>query len=141
MTYFDANIFVFAACDQTEIGSNARVLINDIQEGRRTVSTSALTYDEVVWGVRKSLGKEAADRAGELFLALPHLQLIEVKRETITEAHHLVKHFNLKPRDAIHFATMRLERETEIVSEDPDFDALPGIKRIALREVNFPRKD
>ncbi|MBI2668331.1 type II toxin-antitoxin system VapC family toxin [Candidatus Woesearchaeota archaeon] len=117
-------------CDWDSLGLKS--FIEKVQRGEQTAITSALTYDEIVWAVRKILGKEAAARAAELFLFLPHLGIREVRRETIIEAHDLMKHFNLKPRDAIHLATMRLENETEIISEDPDFDIVPEIKRIML---------
>lgn len=136
MTYIDANVFIFAAGDRTPLGIAARRIIKDIQEGKLSACTCALTYDEVMWGVRKLLDKEKSYLAGELFLSLPHLRLTEVQRETITEAHHFITHFDLKPRDAIHLAAMRLENEKEIISEDPDFDRIPGIKRISLSLKN-----
>ncbi|MEK6950442.1 MAG: type II toxin-antitoxin system VapC family toxin [Nanoarchaeota archaeon] len=134
MTYLDANVFIFAACDQSPLGEAARQIIRQVQSGKCRASTSVLSYDEVVWGTRKKLNKEAGFLAGEFLLSLPHLAMKDVKRETITEAHHLIKHFNVKPRDAIHAATMRLENEQVLVSEDPDFDIISGIKRLSLLE-------
>lgn len=136
MAYLDANVFIFAASDQGNLGIAAREIILEVQRGKREAITSALTYDEVVWGVRKILNKEKAYLAGELFLALPHLTLAEANRQTLSEAHHLIKHLNLKPRDAIHLATMHLHHEQIIVSEDPDFDHIPGIKRISLEDFS-----
>ncbi len=137
MTYIDANVFIFAASEEGEVGDAARTVVKSIIKGQREACTSVLTYDEVVWGVRKKLlDKEKGHWAGELFLSLPHLSLVDATREVITEAHHLMKHLNLKPRDAIHLATMHREKEREIISEDPDFDKIPGITRIPL----LPRK-
>lgn len=132
MTYIDANVFIFAASDKSHVGTGARKIIAAIQHGSLPASTCTLTYDEVVWGVRKMLTPDDGIVAGELLLQLTHLNIKEVRRETIVEAHHLMKHFNLKPRDAIHLASMRLEGETEIISEDPDFDSITGITRIPI---------
>jgi len=132
MTYLDANVFIFAACDLSPIGEAARKILRMVQEGDQKAITSALTYDEVVWGIRKLLGKEKSQWVGELFLFISHLSIKEVTRETLSEAQHFMKHYNLDPRDAIHLATMRLENEGEIISEDADFDAVPFIKRIPL---------
>ena len=132
MTYLDANVFIFAACDLSPIGEAARKILRMVQEGDQKAITSALTYDEVVWGIRKLLGKEKSQWVGELFLFISHLSIKEVTRETLSEAQHFMKHYNLDPRDAIHLATMRLENESEIISEDADFDVVPFIKRIPL---------
>lgn len=141
MTYFDANVFIFAACDEGRLGEAARLIVHQVQAGKHRAATSTLSYDEVVWGIRKKLDKERGLIGGELLLSLSHLVMKEVRRETIAEAHHLIKHFNLKPRDAIHAATMFLENEHIIVSEDPDFDVISGIKRISLLKFSQDLKN
>ena len=40
---------------------------------------------------------------------------------------------SLKPRDSIHAATMKFHNVTTIVSEDRDFDSVPGIKRLSAK--------
>ena len=137
MSYIDANVFIFAACDSGKLGNASRALIKAIECGQQTASTSALTYDEVVWGVRKGLDKEKSFLVGELFLSLTHLLIKDVNRNTISEAQHLMKLHNLKPRDALHLATMRLEHESEIISEDPDFDVVPWVTRVSLSKVKI----
>ena len=132
MTYVDANVFIFAAVDPGELGQAARQILAQIIRGKLPATTSALTYDEVVWGIRKAFDKEKSYLAGELFLQLPHLLIQEANRKVVMEAHHLMKHHNLKPRDAIHLATMSVTNEKHIISEDPDFDHLLGIVRIPL---------
>ncbi|MBS7626586.1 hypothetical protein KEJ51_06075 [Candidatus Bathyarchaeota archaeon] len=46
--YLDANIFVYAALNQKEIGDRARLLLREIQEGKPRAFTSAITFDELV---------------------------------------------------------------------------------------------
>ncbi|MBI5392893.1 type II toxin-antitoxin system VapC family toxin [Candidatus Woesearchaeota archaeon] len=139
MVYIDSNIFVFASLDYDKLSDLSQKIISQIEQRKCIVFTSVLTYDEVVWNIRKHLSKEASFIAGELFLSLSNLIVKDVTKNTIFEAHHLMKQYFLKPRDAIHLATMILENETEILSEDSDFDKIPTIKRISIAE--FCRKN
>ncbi len=139
MTYVDANVFVYATLS-TEQGEYARNIINLIEQNKGRFLTSCLTYDEVVWSVRKLFDKDKAQEAGSLFLALLQLKLKEVNRETLVEAHNLAKQFSLKPRDAIHLATLILADEKEIISEDADFDKIKGIQRITMKEFLTNKK-
>lgn len=69
--YLDSNVFIYAALNQEDIGDRARSLLKEVQEGKQPASTSALTFDELVWAVKKHRDLEEAVIAGEAFLGLP----------------------------------------------------------------------
>ena len=53
MLYLDANVFIYAAINTQEIGEKARTLLQKIQQGDQQGATSALTFDEVFWSIKK----------------------------------------------------------------------------------------
>lgn len=50
--------------------------------------------------------------------------------EVLRAARHLMAGGNVRGRDAVHAATALSAGFSEIVSCDPDFDAIPGLRRI-----------
>ncbi|MBI5553228.1 MAG: type II toxin-antitoxin system VapC family toxin [Candidatus Diapherotrites archaeon] len=134
MIYIDANVFVYAILDSAKTGNAARKIIGAIQEGKTSAGTSALTFDEIVFVVRKNRGGEAALTAGETFIRMNNLRIFPTDRETITRAIEQIRKYGLHPRDAIHLATMEQHQLTEIISEDRDFEKITKIKRTTLSE-------
>jgi predicted nucleic acid-binding protein len=129
--YIDSNIFIFAAVDQTELGDNCRKLLDKIQNNELTCGSSYLTIDEVIWVIKKKLGKENAVRIAKASLSLP-VKWIEVGR---TIMFRMIEHFNdnnLDPRDCLHLSSMREAGINTILSEDTDFDDVKGIKRLGV---------
>jgi len=57
--------------------------------------------------------------------------------EVLTRALDLAGNSELGGRDAVHAATALTAGFEEIVSADRDFDAVPGLRRIAPAEVSF----
>ena len=53
MLYLDANIFIYSTINTQELGKSARLLLGRIQQGEEKAITSALTYDEVFWAIKK----------------------------------------------------------------------------------------
>ncbi len=133
MTYLDANVFIEAILGQLNSQEQAMRLIEAIEKYPKKFITSALTYDEVFWIIQKNMGKSAAIQACQLFIENNNLQVLDINRLVLFEASHLIEKYNLKPRDALHAATMILENEQEIISEDKDFDILP-FKRFSIKE-------
>lgn len=125
--YIDANIFLQG------------ILYNDKQTKEILLKlvnqeflgyTSILTWDELVFVVRKFLGEEIAIREGEKFLRMPNLFFIDANKSIIINAQNLVKKYALKPRDAIHISSALANGIHEIISLDRDFDKIKEIKRV-----------
>ena len=61
-----------------------------------------------------------------------NLEVKEVPALIPLRALDFMEKHRLKPRDAFHVALMEHFGEREIVSDDTDFDRVPGIKRIKI---------
>ena len=132
MLYLDANVFIFAALNTEEYGAKAVSLLREIQSGKEQAITSALTFDEIFWAIKKNRGIEKAIESGEAFLNFPNLELILADREVISSALQIIREYHLAPRDAIHAATAIAEKANCIVSADADFDKVKRLKRRPL---------
>ncbi len=130
--YIDANIFIHAVNNAAPEGIRAQQVIFLLAGGRTSAITSFVTIDEVMRALQKINGREAAARAAEAMLHIRGLQLVGLDLAIISEAIHIYKHEGLRPRDAIHLATMREKGITAILSTDADFDKIPSIKRVKL---------
>ena len=130
MTYLDANIFVYAAINNGEIGHKCREILTKISKNNFSAYTSSLTWDEVVHAIWKKEGKEKALEEGKLFLQLPNIIYLNVTPTIIFKSQEIIEKYNLKPRDSIHTASMIINGIKEIISDDPHFDKIKEIKRI-----------
>ncbi len=133
IAYLDSNVFIYAALDAGERGNHAGYILNGVQDSKITAVTSALTFDEVVFAVQKHKGADAALKAGEAFLHMGNLIILDVSRYTLSEAFGAMKEFSLAPRDAIHYATMKINKIHELVSEDSHFDRVRPLRRYGLK--------
>jgi predicted nucleic acid-binding protein len=131
MLYLDSNVFIYAAINTKDLGENARALLQKIQQGEIRAKTSALTFDEVFWAVRKH-DVEAAFEACQALLNFPNLDIVPVDRELVIFALQLIKEHHLAPRDAIHAATAIAGKANAIVSTDAHFDKIEELKRRTL---------
>ena len=132
MLYLDANVFIYAALNTEDYGPKAVCLLHKIQQGEEQAMTSALTFDETFWVVKKNRGFEKALEAYAALLNFPNLEIIPTDRELSSSALQLISEFHLAPRDAIHAATTIAEKADCIVSTDTDFDRVKGLKRRPL---------
>ena len=130
--YLDANVFIFAALNTEEDGDKAVILLKKIQQGEEQAITSALTFDEVLWEVKRNRGIEKALETAEAMLNFPNLKIIPTDREVARSAIQIIKECNLAPRDAIHAATAIAEKVDFIVSTDAHFDRVKELKRKKL---------
>ena len=137
MKYLDANVFIYLALSE---GSESKAIaakniIEKVVEGSFVSATSSLTWDELVWVVKKFEGKEVAKEEGRKFISLPKLKILSVGESTLYAAQDLVAAYGLKPRDAIHAACCIENGIEEIISDDSDFDGIDGLKRTKLEDA------
>jgi predicted nucleic acid-binding protein len=130
--YLDANVFIFAALNTEEKGKKALALLSKIQLGEEQAITSALTFDEVYWAVKKNRGMEKALETAEAMLNFPNLEIISADREVASLALQIIREYQLAPRDAIHAATAIKEKAETFVSTDAHFDKVKEVKRKPL---------
>jgi predicted nucleic acid-binding protein len=128
-TYIDSPVFVYAALEPGKTGAKARRFIAEIEQGTITGSTSALTFDEAFWKIKKKRDKKTAiDVTGRL-LTIPFLEFVDVNVNILWKALEIIKGYGLDPRDAIHAATAISTGREIIISEDKDFDRIKELKR------------
>ncbi len=137
MIYIDSNIFIYAAVYQDDKGNNARKLIKKITDGEIIATTSALTFDEVFWIVKKERNIEMALEAGKALLLMQNLKFLKVDDTVLWQAYNLIEKHKLDPRDAIHAACAIIHGVYTIISEDSDFDIIKEFERKGLDNLEL----
>ena len=132
--YIDSNIFIFAAMDKTILGENCRKVLDMIQDQDLTCASSYLAIDEVIWILKKNMGKENAVKISKASLSLP-IKWIDVDRSIITGMIEQFEDNTLDPRDSLHLASMKAAGINTVLSEDTDFDKIKGVKRLSVEEL------
>ena len=135
MKYIDSNVFILPVVYDTKVENKAEAAKNiliKIADGDLNAATSFLTWDEIVWTVRKLINPKIAAKEGGKFLQFPNLELLEVKRNVIDKAQEIVKKYGIKPRDAIHAASAIENGIKEMISDDSDMDKIKEITRVSL---------
>ena len=127
--YIDANIFLYAALYADTRAEACRRVLEAIVNRQCDAYASVLVWDEVAYGVWRLLGKEHAVTQAEKLLRFPHLRFLACDGSIVAKAQTFMTEIGLKPRDAIHAATALGAGIVCIVSEDADFDAVPGLQR------------
>ncbi|TLY15369.1 MAG: PIN domain-containing protein [Thaumarchaeota archaeon] len=107
----------------------ARSLLRDVQTGKLEATSSALTFDELVWAVKRNRTSEDAIASGEAFLNMPRLRLVDVDGNILARALALMRKYRLDPRDSIHAASALTEGAELIISTDKHFDKIREIRR------------
>ena len=131
MIYLDANIFMYLITGESQQSESCLSIINKVITGKMEACTSLLTWDEVLYALKREIGRERALEESRKFLEIPSLLFIEVNGAVITKAQMMTELYHLNPRDAIHAATAILNGCKEIFSDNPDFDRVKGLKRVA----------
>lgn len=129
--YIDSNIFLNALLKNNKEKTDSIRVIKEIITGKIKASTSTLTWDEVTHVLKKYLGKKIAEKQGEKFLKMPNLEFIPTTREIIFKSQELFSKYGINSRDAIHAASA-ISTNSEILSQDADFDKIKELKRISL---------
>jgi predicted nucleic acid-binding protein len=135
LAYVDTNVFLYPVLYTKDVDPRVRkadeILVR-IAKGELLAYTSTLTWDEVVWAVRKTMGKNEAINQGQKLLGFTNLQFISVDEKILSQAQTLISTYYLKPRDAVHAASAISRKLETIISDDQDFDEIKEIKRSPL---------
>ena len=132
MYYFDANVFILPQIYDESIKEvkKAKEYLIKLASGEVEGCTSTLTWDEIVYTIRKHAGKNESQIAGRKFLSFPNLKIVSIDFEILLKAQEIVENFNVMPRDAIHASCALKFCNGKMISNDLDFDKIAGIKRI-----------
>lgn len=131
--YIDSNVFIFPIIyGDSGNGAEATHILRRIESRQLTAYTSVLTWDEVVWVVRKSLGEADAIESGRKLVRFPNLRFIEASESIVAKGQSLIEKYQLKPRDAIHCASAISKGLTLFLSNDAGFDVVREVRRAPL---------
>ncbi len=131
--YIDSNIFIFAAINQDEQGERCRNIIKLIEEEKISCAASYLIIDEIIWVLKKKIGKKDAITIIKAILSLP-IKWLSIDESSIIRMVDILENTNIDPRDALHIACMLNNGLSTILSEDKDFDRIKNVKRIGAKE-------
>jgi uncharacterized protein len=128
--YIDANIFLNAILyspDSNPEAARAVEFLEKVIHNEVEAHTSWLTWDEVIYIIRRNLGSSVSRKKGQEFLAYPNLIFENVTYEIIRDAQSYLEKYNIKPRDAIHLSTSLKKNITEIITFDDNFKGISEI--------------
>jgi uncharacterized protein len=128
--FLDANLIMYSLGGPHPLQDPSKKILNKIKQGVFQVVTNTEVLQEILYryfSIRKpGLGELA-------YLATISLceEIIPITLKDTDRALELLKgHPSITSRDAIHAATMLNNGVKEILSADPHFDLIPGIRRI-----------
>lgn len=135
MAYIDSNVFLYPILysekDEPKV-NQAKEILHSIETGEIRAFTSTLTWDEVVWVVRKTMGRNEAISQGQKLLGFLNLEFIPADENILSQAQALMAKYNLNPRDAIHVASALDRKLKIIISDDEDLETVKELKRTSL---------
>ena len=127
--YLDSNVFIYAALYSGEIAEKSKEYLRRVSNDEFNACTSVLTWDEVVYVVRKVAGIAESIKVGRILLKMPFLEFLDVDYAVCEDAQKLAEKYKLLPRDAIHAALALKYCDGTIISNDTDFDVIEGLRR------------
>lgn len=128
-------MFIYASLNRKDVGNKSRSIIRDIESRKMLTATSTLSFDELVWVVKKERSDNEGSMAGEIFLNIRELEILDLRQETLNSALALIRKYHLNPGDSIHLAAALSAKVDYLVSEDQDFDSVSEIKRKPILRV------
>lgn len=137
------------------LSPDAVALFDAIENGRIAAYTSILAFDEVAYRmvlalIRDTYGGSSLDRLRQdkvrfmrefypqietrlqLLQRLPHLTIVSLTSDDLNAMHRNIRLYGAMPRDALHLAAMQKVNCFHLVSQDSDFDHIPGVTRYFL---------
>ncbi len=127
--FLDANVFIYFRIDKGVLRERAKARLDSLVDGQLKATVSPLVLDEVLWIVWKHKGRETAiDFIEGLIFSFP-IKYLDIPGNLMEIALPFISNYNLKPRDALHAATMQHHGLTHIISNDSDFDRVPWMTR------------
>jgi predicted nucleic acid-binding protein len=133
--YIDSNVFIFSAVSMAEEGDAARRLLTLLAKGTSSGVTSALTFDEVFYKVKKELGHQTAVDVLENLLAMPNLVFSAADPNVLGVSLSVLKKHAIEPRDAIHLAASALSKADIFISEDKSLRKISSVKALGISEA------
>ncbi|MFO7680585.1 MAG: type II toxin-antitoxin system VapC family toxin [Chloroflexota bacterium] len=130
--FLDANIFMYAAGKPHEYKQPCREILQAVEAKQLTAATNTEVLQEILYRYHHVQLPDKGIQLCRYILEYP-LTILPVTPADITNALELLsqnQNSGLKPRDALHAATMQNNNVTQILSADKHFDRITGIQRL-----------
>ena len=153
--YVDTMVFYVFLRAEERVRPIVKSFFERIEAGKITAYTSGLSFDELAHHLFLALIK---DRYGgsplehlrdretdllkefapvvipklQLLQGFPNLQVVEVTTKEIQAMLQNILDYPLRPRDALHLATMQRLGRFNLASNDHHFDVIPAIQRFSI---------
>lgn len=129
--FLDTNIFLYAAGRAHPERDACARLLRRVADGSLEATVNTEVVQEILYVLtRRGRRQEALALARNVEALFP--DMLPVTHNDMAEAIRLLEeHSGLSVRDAVHAATMLRNGLQTVASVDPDFDQIPGIRRIA----------
>jgi predicted nucleic acid-binding protein len=128
-SFIDTNIFMYAVGATHDFRKPCQDLIEAITNGQLNASINTEVLQEILYrydAIRKTeLGHDLVNTILNTFKTI-----WAIDATTVQMAQKLMRTYHVKPRDAIHAASMLNNGIHTIYSYDKDFDSIPKLKRL-----------
>jgi predicted nucleic acid-binding protein len=132
MVFVDSNIPMYVAGREHPLRGPALRLLERVRAGDLEICTSTEVLQEILY---RYVALDRHDLAGavyDLFVQLCPVVLPVALADTDRARQLIAAHHRLTVRDAIHAAVMLNHDIQDIATFDEGFDAIPGVRRVAL---------
>jgi len=138
MIFLDANVFLYAAGGDHPLREPCRLVLRKVEDGLLASNTSVEVVQELLYVLsRRGMPSRGVRLARAVLGLFP--EMLPITRTDLGDACDLLgAHPGLRPRDAVHVATMRAHGVDTIVSADVHFDRVAGILRVDPAEIGRP---
>ena len=129
MKALDTNVLVYHILNDSHFGKKARAILQKIEGGEKVLLPLAVLKETLF--VLLAHGRTVADVA-DMFSVFQKDNIMTVADDfsLFMEGLLIATRYDIDPTDGVIAAIMTKYNISEIYSNDPDFDKIPGIKRI-----------
>jgi hypothetical protein len=132
LIFLDANIFMYAAGAEHPYKSPCLRILSDVETGTITAVINTEILQEILYRYSHIHLPEKGIELCQAIIKYP-IEVLPVTSSDIKQAIELYSSLHssgLKPRDAVHAATMQNNHITHLASADKEFDQIPSIDRV-----------
>jgi predicted nucleic acid-binding protein len=133
MVFVDSNVPMYVAGRDHALRDPARRFLERARSGGVDICTSTEVLQEILYRYASLKRLDLAASVYDLFVQLCPTVLPVTLADTDRAKALLVSSRDISVRDAVHAAVMLNHDISEIATFDEGFDAVEGVKRIALR--------
>jgi hypothetical protein len=135
LIFLDANVLLYAVGADHPEKASCQALLKRIAAGAVAATTSVEVVQELIFVLARRGRIADGVRVAEDVLALFPAMLPVTGADMKLACELLKRYAHLRPRDAVHVATMKNNAIGTIASSDGHFDGVPGVERVAAGDL------